>query len=79
MAEPRASALPVGCLPRGMCREAAAAYIGCGTTKFDEMVAEGLMPRPKHIGARRVWDVRALDAAFEALPTDEERNEWDAA
>jgi len=74
---PRPSALPAGALPRGMGREAAAEYVGVGTTKFDEMIAVGLMPRPKHIGARRVWDRVALDAAFEALPTEAERNPWD--
>jgi predicted DNA-binding transcriptional regulator AlpA len=73
----RPSLLPAGVVPRGLCREAAAEYIGVGTTKFDELIAEGLMPRPKHIGARRVWDSRALDAAFEALPTEAEKNEWD--
>lgn len=74
---PRPSALPAGVLPRGLCREAAAEYIGCGTTKFDEMVRDGRMPKPRQIDARKVWDVHALDAAFEALPTEAERNPWD--
>lgn len=57
-----------GMEPRGLSREQAAAYVGVGPTTFDEMVAAGQMPRPKAIGARRVWDRVALDAAFESLP-----------
>jgi hypothetical protein len=43
------------------------------------MVNEGSMPGPKRIGARKVWDVRALDLAFDALPGDTsgEENPWD--
>ncbi len=36
-------------------------YIGVGVTKFDDMVASGLMPKPKRIDGRRVWDIIALD------------------
>jgi predicted DNA-binding transcriptional regulator AlpA len=48
-------------------------------TKFDEMVDDGRMPRPKRIDGRIVWDRIKLDEAFDAL--DDEggpRNEWDA-
>ena len=62
---------------RGLNREAAAAYVGVGTTKFDELVADGRMPKPKRIDGRRVWDVRALDLAFDDLPGDDARNPWD--
>jgi excisionase family DNA binding protein len=54
--------------PRGLSREQAAEYVGVGATKFDEMVADGRMPRPKRIDGRVVWDVVRLDIAFEALP-----------
>ena len=64
---------------RGLCREAAAEYVGVGTTKFDEMVRDGRMPKPRQIDARRIWDRNALDAAFEALPTEAEGNPWDEA
>jgi hypothetical protein len=73
----RGSALPSGALPRGLCREAAAEYVGVGTTKFDEMVRDGRMPKPRQIDARRIWDRYALDLSFEALPTEAERNPWD--
>lgn len=63
--------------PRGLQREVAAGYVGISATKFDEMVADGRMPRPKRIDGRKVWDRAALDVAFDALPTGEEENEWD--
>lgn len=63
--------------PRGLSRIQAAGYIGVGTSKFDEMVADGRMPQPKRIDARRVWDIKALDAAFEALPDEAAVNPWD--
>lgn len=64
-------------LPRGLSREEAAEYIGVGASKFDQMVADGRMPQPKIIDARRVWDRHRLDSAFEALPDKEAVNEWD--
>lgn len=56
--------------PRGMSREEAARYVGVGTTKFDEMVADRRMPKPKRIDGRVVWDRIALDLAFTDLPTE---------
>lgn len=56
--------------PRGMSRGEAARYIGVGTTKFDEMVADKRMPKPKRIDGRTVWDRIQLDAAFSDLPDD---------
>ncbi|CAN7396775.1 MULTISPECIES: helix-turn-helix transcriptional regulator [Neorhizobium] len=56
--------------PRGMSREEAARYVGVGTTKFDEMVADKRMPKPRKIDGRVVWDRIALDAAFSDLPSD---------
>ena len=53
---------------RGLSRVEAAAYVGVGATKFDAMVSDGRMPHPKRIDGRKVWDVRALDASFDALP-----------
>ncbi len=54
--------------PRGLGREIAAAYIGVGSTKFDQMVKDGAMPRPRIHGARRLWDRSELDIAFSNLP-----------
>ena len=61
-------ALPPMLPPRGLHRGAGAAYIGVSPTKFDEMVRDGRMPQPKQVDGRRIWDRRALDAAFDALP-----------
>lgn len=36
------------------------------------MVGDGRMPMPKQIDGRRVWDLRALDRAFDALPGGED-------
>jgi predicted DNA-binding transcriptional regulator AlpA len=58
--------------PRGLRLEIAAAYVGIGRTKFQEMVLDGRMPRPRRINARLVWDKRELDVAFDDLPIDGE-------
>jgi len=66
-------------LRRGLSRNDAAAYVGCGPTKFDEMVADGRMPPPRRIDGRKIWDVRELDASFEDLPHDQSEtptNSW---
>jgi predicted DNA-binding transcriptional regulator AlpA len=56
--------------PRGLSRVAAASYVGVSPTTFDGLVKDGRMPPPKRINARTVWDIRQLDEAFEALPSD---------
>lgn len=68
--------------PRGLNRVAASQYIGVSTGKFDQMVADGRMPAAKQIDGRKVWDKRALDEAFSALPGQHEsleHNPWDVA
>jgi excisionase family DNA binding protein len=60
--------------PRGMSRDEAARYVGVGATKFDEMVADGRMPRPKRVDGRVVWDRIKLDMAFSDLPEDTKTN-----
>ena len=55
-----------------------AEYIGVGVTKFDEMVEDRRMPRPKRIDGRRIWDRFKVDEAFAALDDDlVPTNEWD--
>lgn len=66
MAE-RASVLPTSLPPRGLSRAQAAEYVGVGCTKFDEMVHDGRMPKPKRIDSRCVWDRVKLDEAFATL------------
>ena len=65
---------------RGLSREEAAAYIGISAGKFDELVRDGRMPGPKRIDGRKVWDVRDLDVAFDALPSENPQSQgssWD--
>jgi hypothetical protein len=63
----------------GLNRTESAAHIGVSPSKFDEMVKDGRMPRPKRIDSRCVWDIRQLTSAFDKLPGggDDDRNEWD--
>jgi excisionase family DNA binding protein len=65
---------------RGLSRDEAAMYIGISATKFDELVRDGRMPGPKRIDGRKVWDVRDLDVAFDALPSENPHSQgssWD--
>ncbi|WP_280821876.1 hypothetical protein [Pseudaminobacter soli (ex Li et al. 2025)] len=64
--------------PRGLNREAAARYIGASTTKFDQLVADRRMPKPKRIDGRVIWDRIQLDEAFTDLPDDGKVNIIDA-
>jgi predicted DNA-binding transcriptional regulator AlpA len=57
-------------------RDEAAMYVGVSTAKFDDMVADGRMPEPVQIDARKIWDVRSIDMAFDAL-SQETSNSWD--
>lgn len=72
MARERHDILPVSLPPRGLSRVEAAAYIGVSPTMFDEMVKDSRMPTPKRINSRTVWDRKKLDAAFDALPDEQE-------
>lgn len=57
--------------PRGMSRVAAARYLGIGTTKFDELVRAGKVPKGCQITEGRiVWDRVALDLWFDGLPAN---------
>lgn len=68
---------PIAYPPRGLSREEAARYVGVGVTKFDEMVADGRMPRPKRIDGRVVWDRLKIEAAFTDLPEERVLNPLD--
>lgn len=70
------STLPLSLPPRGLSRVQAAEYIGVSPSTFDKMVAANEMPSPKRIGARTIWDRKALDCAFDAFD-DGGENEWD--
>jgi hypothetical protein len=50
--------------PRAMKADRAAAYLDMSRSKFLELVARGVLPKPKIIDGMRMWDRLALDAAF---------------
>ena len=63
---------------RGLRREEAARYVGVSPSKFDALVSDGRMPKPKRIDGCVVWDLRRLDLAWDALSGDDETpNPWD--
>ena len=59
---------------RGLRRKEAARYVGISTAKFDECVMDGRMPKPFRIDACVIWDLRRLNAAFDALSEVSELN-----
>jgi excisionase family DNA binding protein len=66
---------------RGLSRTEAAIYLGISPSKFDQLVDDGRMPRPRMIDNRKVWDVHELDVAFDDLPREDSPpvagNSWD--
>jgi predicted DNA-binding transcriptional regulator AlpA len=62
---------------RGLSRTEAAVYVGIGTTKFDEMVADGRMPKPFRIDGRVLWDIYDLDSAIDRIKEPLAANPWD--
>jgi predicted DNA-binding transcriptional regulator AlpA len=63
---------------RGLRRAEAALYVGVSPSKFDQLVNDRRMPKPMHIDGCVIWDLRALDLAFDALTAhDDEANPWD--
>jgi predicted DNA-binding transcriptional regulator AlpA len=58
--------LPPPCV-RLLSRVQAAALCGVSPNTFDRMVGEGIMPGPKRVYGRVLWDLVALNAAIDAL------------
>jgi hypothetical protein len=46
-------------------------YLGISGGLFDQMRADNLIEPARVIGGRKLWDVRDLDMAFEALPRED--------
>ena len=57
-------------------RAAAADWVGISASKFDEMVKDGRMPKPKRVDGVVVWDRYRLDVAFEDLPDEGANSAW---
>lgn len=55
---------------RGLSRDESAMYLGVGVGTFDELRAAGKVAPPRVIGNRKLWDIRDLDIAFDALPRE---------
>ncbi len=67
--------------PRGLSRVDAAQYLGISPSKFDELRKDGRIGPARLIDGRKIWDVRDLDLAFEALPLEssEMDEDWSVA
>jgi hypothetical protein len=57
----------------------AAAYIGVSPSHFDKLIRDRLMPPPKRLGGRVIWDRKLLDKTFDALDVDSNQNQDDDA
>ena len=68
-AKHRLDVLPPPCV-RVLSRVQAAALCGVSPNTFDRMVGEGIMPGPKRVYGRVLWDLVALNAAVDALPNE---------
>lgn len=70
---------PIAYPPAGLREPYAARYVGCGPTKFRELVERGVLPRPRRIDGMVLWLRDELDQALADLPADgeHERNPWD--
>ena len=55
---------------RGLSEVEAAVYLSLSPSFFRRLVDQRLMPRPRVVGSRRIWDVEELDLAFRALPRE---------
>lgn len=72
-------------VPYGLTREEAARHISVSASLWDQMVADGRMPRPKQLSEGRIaWSRPQVELAFENLPdqgdaADLEENEIDKA
>lgn len=67
-----------GISPRLLDVELAAAYVGLSPEPFLQAVLEQVYPAPLKRGRRKLWDVRALDAAIDrlsALPSSSARGD----
>jgi hypothetical protein len=45
-------------------------YLGISASTFDELRSGGKIDPPRMIKGRKLWDIRELDMAFDALPRE---------
>ena len=77
-AKHRLDVLPPPCV-RVLSRVQAAALCGVSPNTFDRMVGEGIMPGPKRIYGRVLWDLVGLNTAIDALFDEggDAKSSWD--
>ena len=77
---PRAIGREIAFLPRLLCEEDAAAYLGRSRNKFRDGVAARVLLQPSdQNGNRKLWDRRVLDRHVDALSgIGEVDNPWDS-
>jgi predicted DNA-binding transcriptional regulator AlpA len=54
--------------PRGLSRKEAADYLGIGTELLDRAAEAGVLPQPRKLMGKRIWDRVDLDRALDELP-----------
>jgi hypothetical protein len=50
-------------------------YLGVSASTFDDPRATGKIEAPRLIKGRKLWDIRELDMAFDALPRENQEIE----
>ena len=79
---PRTDAIRSYEAPLGLLKHAAAQYLSLPIHRFDELVRSKLLPRPKLVAGREIWDREELRLHFKSLPDNAEDqvsvdNTWD--
>jgi predicted DNA-binding transcriptional regulator AlpA len=59
---------------RGLSESEAAVYVGISPSNFRDLVERKIMPAPKLLGSRLIWDIVELDLAFNELPSRREKD-----
>ena len=76
----RPAAFTQAYMRRLLTRPEAAAYCGVSVPTFNDQLRSGAMPAPLQWPdvRRMLWDVRALDAAIDALaePAEQPKEDW---
>jgi len=68
---------PLGGVPQGLRRAAAAAYIGVSPGKLDDWVRRDIMPKPKRRDGCVIWIRDELDGALRSLDDGDEASPYD--
>jgi hypothetical protein len=66
----RQAALPLSLPPIGATLDVAAAFVSVSPAKFTDLVNRGLMPKPKRVDRRLIWDLEEVKVKFKALPSE---------